>query len=155
VNRQLRPSNRSTQQTGFHEPACDALGVLRPQRSAADVFAERILRVDLLELGPYPAGLVELAEVAERGGKRDAGKIRLGDKLLLARVPPDAEPSWIANLTCPDWPSQRVDCRLAIVPEKPTSAHVRSMGRGPPVPSQMRPAGQGVGDGQPEDLGGI
>jgi hypothetical protein len=35
---------RSTQQAAFREPACDALGVLRPERSPADVFAERILQ---------------------------------------------------------------------------------------------------------------
>src|SRR4029077_19341537 len=67
-------------QAGSREPAGEALGVLRPQRPPADVFAERILRVDLLELSPYPAGLVDLPEVAKRGGKRDAGKIRLGDE---------------------------------------------------------------------------
>jgi hypothetical protein len=60
ANPQLRPSNRSTHQTGFREPAGEAVGVLRPQRSAADVFVERILWVDLLELGPYAAGLVDL-----------------------------------------------------------------------------------------------
>ena len=60
VNRQLRPSNRSTQQTGFREPAGEAVSVLRPQRSPADVFVERILWVDLLELGPYAAALVDL-----------------------------------------------------------------------------------------------
>ena len=53
-------SIRSTQQAGFREPAGETLGVFGPQRASADVFAERILRVDLLELGPYPAGLVDL-----------------------------------------------------------------------------------------------
>jgi hypothetical protein len=60
VNRQLRPSNRSTQQTGFRESAGEAVGVLRPQRSPANIFLERILWVDLLELGPYAAALVDL-----------------------------------------------------------------------------------------------
>jgi hypothetical protein len=60
ANPQLRPSNRSTHQTGFREPAGEAVSVLRPQRSAADVFVERILWVDLLELSPYAAGLVDL-----------------------------------------------------------------------------------------------
>jgi hypothetical protein len=54
-------ATRSTQQAGFREPAGEALGVLRPQRASADVFAERILRVDLVELRPYPARLVDLA----------------------------------------------------------------------------------------------
>ena len=61
----------SVQQSGFGETVGKPLGILFPlEGQPAQMFAERVLRIDLPELAPNKTGLVHLAEMTESGHER-------------------------------------------------------------------------------------
>ena len=61
----------SVQQSGFGETVGKPLGILFPlEGQPAQMFAERVFRIDLHELAPNATGLVHLAEMAESGHER-------------------------------------------------------------------------------------
>ena len=71
--------NLSAQQPDLLETVGNALDVFLPLKGlSADVFGERVVRVDLFELAPHAAGLIELAEMAKGRSEKSARKIRPG-----------------------------------------------------------------------------
>ena len=70
-----RPSFR---QSGFGKALGDPFNVCLPEGLPAEMFAERVFRIDIDELAPDATSLVHLAEMAESGSERGARKIRLG-----------------------------------------------------------------------------
>ena len=61
----------SVQQSGLRETVGDPLGILFPlEGQPAQMFAERVFRIDLHELAPNATGLVHLVEMTESGRER-------------------------------------------------------------------------------------
>ena len=61
----------SAQQPGFLETVREPPRILFPfERQPAQMFTERIFRVDLFEFAPNATGLVDLAEMTESGRER-------------------------------------------------------------------------------------
>jgi hypothetical protein len=61
----------SVQQSGLRETVGEPLGILFPlEGQPAQMFAERVFRIDLHELAPNATGLVHLVEMTESGRER-------------------------------------------------------------------------------------
>ena len=72
--------SRFAQQSSFRETLGNSFSVLLPKGLPAEMFSERVFRIDLFEFALDATGLIDLAEMTQGRCEYGAAKIRFGNE---------------------------------------------------------------------------